>query len=315
MKLLILISLFVCGVYAKILNPIGTIEAGGFVSDIVLKKDNIIVATSAGSVEIYDYNSKKLIKKYEFEKIKDFMGDEIFPKVFSVDYIDGAYLAVVQSTNGARRLFLLKGDEKIELISDKEDLFISKAKFIDKNRVVYALLGNDIVLFDIKKRKNFYSLHVNYSHFSDFSLSEDKTLLASSCESGEISIINVEKGTIYKILKGGNVDNVYKVDFKANKVLAAGQDRRGIVYDLNSGSFIRFDSNFLLYAGALSEDAKMAAFAFTENNDIVIFDLNTKERLYTLKGQKSTLNTIVFKNKKELVSGSDDKFIMIWRLP
>ena len=243
------------------------------------------------------------------------MGDEIAPKVFSVDYLDGAYLGVVQSTFGSRRLFIVKDGKKRELISDKEDLFITKAKFIDKNRVIYALLGNDIVLIDINKKEELYHLHVNYSHFSDFKLNEDKTLLATSCESGEISIINVESGKIDKVLSGANVDNVYKVDFKSDKVLGAGQDRRGVVYDLMLGGYDRFDANFLIYAGALSPSAKLAAFAFTEDNDIVIFNLFSKEKVYTLRGQKSTLNTIIFKNEKELISGSDDKYIMIWRLP
>ncbi|WP_458701261.1 WD40 repeat domain-containing protein [Sulfurospirillum sp. 1307] len=315
MKLIIGFVLVISSLFSQVISPVATIESGGYVADIVLKNDDIIVGTSAGTVEVYDYASRKLKSKFEFEKIKDFMGDEISPKVFSVDYLNGAYLAVVQSSNGARRLFKIENGKKNELISDKEGLFISKAKFIDKNRVIYALLGNDIVLFDIAKKKEIYHLHVNYSHFSDFKLNEDKSLLASSCESGEISIINVEKGTIYKVLKGANVDNVYKVDFKNDKVLAAGQDRRGIVYDVDMGSYDRFDADFLIYAGALSPKAKKAAFAFTEDNDIVIFDLFRKKRVFTLRGQKSTLNTIVFKNEKELISGSDDKFIMIWRLP
>lgn len=315
MKILITVVFFITSLFASMVSPVATVEVGGYVSDIVLKNNDLVVSTSAGTVEVYDYDTKELKKKFQFEKIKDFMGDEIAPKVFSVDYLDDAYLAVVQATNGSRRLFLIKDGQKQELIGDKEGLFISKAKFVDKNRVIYALLGNDIVLFDIAKKKELYHLHVNYSHFSDFKLNEDKTLLATSCESGEISIINVEKGEIYKVLSGANVDNVYKVDFKNDKVLGAGQDRRGVVYDLMLGGYDRFDADFLIYAGALSPSAKLAAFAFTEDNDIVIFNLFSKKKVYTLRGQKSTLNTIVFKNEKELVSGSDDKFIMIWRLP
>ena len=140
-------------------------------------------------------------------------------------------------------------------------------------------------------------------------------MVASSCESGEITLFEALNGKIIKVLKGGNVDNVYKVDFKKDVVLCAGQDRRGIVYNVQNGSYERFDGSFLIYAGALSPSLKWGAFAFNEQNDIVLFDLVTKSKAHTLKGQKSTLNTIVFASEKELVSSSDDQFIMIWRLP
>jgi WD40 repeat protein len=177
-----------------------------------------------------------------------------------------------------------------------------------------ALLSNEYILFDIKEKKMLYRIHVSYSHFSDFMLSSDKSILVGSSESGEISVLNVENGKIIKTLKGANVDNVYKVDIKNSKVLGAGQDRRGIIYDLDTGSHIRFDAHFLIYAGALSPSAKKAAFAFTEDNDIVIFDVFSEKKLHTLRGQKSTLNSIVFIDENTLVSGSDDKLIMLWKL-
>jgi WD40 repeat protein len=144
-------------------------------------------------------------------------------------------------------------------------------------------------------------------------LNEDKSLIAGSSESGKISIINVETGKVYKTLQGANVDNVYKVDFKKDKVLGAGQDRRGVVYDIDMETYSRFDGHFLIYAGALSPSAKKAAFAFTEQNDIVVFDLFRNKKVYTLRGQKSTLNSIVFIDENTLVSGSDDKNIMLWK--
>lgn len=317
MKWFLSMFLLVMNVYSEILSPTGFIKAGSSVMDMVIHDDILVVGTSSGAIESYDLNTKEQLYKMQFAPITDFMGDEISPKVFSVDYLKRThqYLAVVQTSSGARELFIINGEKKEKLIAENEKLFISKAKFVDDERVMVALLSNEYILLDTQKKKQFYRLHASYSHFSDFMLNSDKTILVGSSESGKISILDINKGKIIKTLQGGNVDNVYKVDIKNKKVLAAGQDRRGIIYDLESEKFIRFDSDFLIYAGALSPSAALSAFAFTEDNDIVIFDLKMDKKVYTLKGQKSTLNSIVFKSEKELVSASDDKQINIWRLP
>lgn len=317
MRKLVMLGLVFGSLFAANIKPSATIEAGGNVQQIALYGDSIIVGTNKGTIEGYKLSDHSNLFKIEFAKIKDFTGDLIAPKVFSVDMLDGSntFVAVVQAEGGARTLNLIENGKISVLIEDKENLFINKAKFIDKNRILFALMSNELVLFDIATKKYIYQKQINPSHFSDFALNETRTLVASSCESGEITINDVATGAVKKVLKGGNLDNVYKVDFKKNRVLCAGQDRRGIVYDLNSGAYDRFDGSFLIYAGALSPEEKLGAFAFNEKNDIVIFNLATKSKLHTLEGQKSTLNTIVFANEKELVSGSDDTSIMIWRLP
>ncbi len=316
MKWMVTIFLLMMSIQADTIKPYDSIEAGGNVIDIVVVDSMLTVSTDIGTVESYSMSTKEQLVKIEFPMITDFMGDAIFPKIFSTDYlkVSKQYLAVVQANSGYRELFVIKDGIKSKLISAKDKHFISKAKFVDENRIMIALLSNEYILYDIKEAKEIYRVHISYSHFSDFMLSKDRSILVGSSESGEITVLNVENAKIIKTLKGANVDNVYKVDIKNGKVLAAGQDRRGIIYDMNTGSFVRFDGHFLIYAGALSSDGTKAAFAFTEDNDIVIFDVNSEKKLYTLKGQKSTLNSIVFVDDKTIVSGSDDKFIMIWRI-
>ncbi len=316
MKTLFLILILVVSAQASILKPYSMIEASGNVIGIVIHNNTIAVSTDAGTIESYNLKTKEQLSKTKFPMIKDFIGDEIYPKVFSIDFQKSTnrYLAVVQGTSGFRELFTVKGDIKYRLVSEKDKLFISKAKFVDENLVIIALLSNEYILFDIERKKILYREHISYSHFSDFMLNEERTLIAGGSESGEITIIDVMTGKVVKVLKGANVDNLYKVDFKGGKALGAGQDRRGSVYDVSTGEFQRFDATFLIYAGALSPSAKRAAFAFSEDNDIVIFDLQTKRKLYTLRGQKSTLNSIVFIDEDTLASGSDDEFIMIWKL-
>ncbi|WP_333803601.1 WD40 repeat domain-containing protein [Sulfurospirillum sp.] len=315
MKYFLLLSVLTSLLTSAELSPRSVIEAAGNVQQIALYEGKIIAGTSVGTLEMYKLSDATKLSSTQFPKIKDFTGDEVAPKIFSVDMLDNTLLAVVQASSGARELYLVEEGKSKILIDAHANLFISKAKFVDKNRILVALLSNELLLWDIKNKKEIYRIQPSSSHFSDFTLNETKSMVASSCESGEITIFDAQSGKIIKVLKGGNVDNVYKVDFKKEKVLCAGQDRRGIVYDLSNGAYERFDGSFLIYAGALSPSLKWGAFAFNEQNDIVLFDLATKSKVHTLKGQKSTLNTIVFASERELVSASDDQFIMIWRLP
>lgn len=315
MKYLLVLSLVTSLLLSAELTPKSMIETSGNVQQITLVEGKIIAGTSVGTVETYKLSDTSKLSLFQFPKIKDFTGDDVAPKVFSVDMVGNSLLAVVQASNGARELYTIENGKSQVLIDAQANLFISKAKFIDKNRILVALLSNEFLLWDVKNKKEIYRIQPNPSHFSDFTLNENKTMAASSCESGEITVFDAQSGKIIKVLKGGNVDNVYKVDFKKEKILCAGQDRRGIIYELGNGMYERFDGSFLIYAGALSPSLKLGAFAFNEQNDIVLFDLASKSKVYTLKGQKSTLNTIVFASERELVSASDDQFIMIWRLP
>lgn len=298
------------------LSPTKSIKAGGNVIDIVYQDGDIIVGTDNGTVEIYDLNSTKLKNAIVFERIKDFTGEQIGAKVYSVDKIkdENVYLAVVQGESFYRKVYLIKNSKIKTVIDLSHKLMVKKAKFINKNQVLIALMSNELILYDINKQKQLYRVTLSQSQFSDFALNEDKSKVASASESGGIAIVDVQSGKIEKVLDDGNVDNVYKVDFKKGKVISAGQDRRGIVYDVKSEKFDRYDGDFLIYACALSPSGSIGALAINEDNDIGIYDLYLKREIAVLKGQKSTLNSIVFIDEESLVSGSDDRYIMIWRI-
>jgi hypothetical protein len=74
------------------------------------------------------------------------------------------------------------------------------------------------------------------------------------------------------------------------------------------------EANFLIYAGILSADGTKAAYAFNEENEIIVVDTQEAKKAYLLSGQKSTLNAILFRENNSLISASDDEFIMLWKL-
>lgn len=298
------------------LGPAHTYTAGGAVIDIAIGDTKLYAGTDQGSVEVFDTQTKKKIQEIKLPMIKDFMGESKMPKIFSVDRSeDGQKILILgEGEGGNRNLYLHEGGKLAKLISSKEGYLIKKAKFASNKTVLFALISNEIFLYDLASRKIVYTKSISPSSFSDFAFSEDKKLIALSCESGEIFIIEVATGKVVQKLKGGNLDNVYKVDFKKRTVIGAGQDRKVSVYTLPSGSFYTIPAEFLVYAAALSPTAAQGAYAVNEKNHIAIFNTATKTITHLLKGQGSTLNTILFVSEDRLFSSSDDRNILEWRL-
>ncbi len=316
-KIGLFLALGVGVLLAQEVAPAHVFGAKGNVLDIVVQEKRIIAGTDAGSIETFDLETKAQESVVVFDGIKDFMGNPLAAKVYSVDVLRNGttFLAVVQGQGSFRELYIVREGVKERVLDASAQLMIKKAKFVSSKQVLLGLMSNELLLYDVEKKAAVYRFQINQSHFSDFALNETKTLAVTSDESGEIALVDVMMGKVLQTYKGGNVDNVYKVDFKKERILTAGQDRRGIVYERASGRFERFNADFLIYAGALSPSSNLGAWAFTENNAIAVFDLQAKTQRYTLEGQRSTMNTIVFVDEKTLVSGSDDPYIMLWRLP
>jgi WD40 repeat protein len=307
----ICIALFAENVY----TPVQQIEVNGTAKDLVLHENHLIIGTDSGRLQVYDYEAKKFVKEIKIPDIKDFTGETVSATVFSVDYTDGRYLLLSDSgIGGYSNLWIHDHNKTVQLINDKDHKPLIKARFIDKDHILLGYLSNEAALYDIKNKKEIYKEQLSPSKFSDFALDTEKEKAAFGCESGVISVIYVKDGKLIKDLQGINKDNVYKVDIKKDIVVGAGQDRRGSIYDLKTGKGDFIQGSFLIYATALSPSAKRVAFAMDEQNYISIYKVDTKEKIALLKGQKSTLNAIIFKDETTLFSGSDDSTVLMWKL-
>jgi WD40 repeat protein len=313
-KVLLICILLITSIYATDIKPEKEIEMSGNVMDIKIVNNLLYAGTDNGTMEVYDIENDKIIDKITIKKIHDFMGDLMPPKIYSVDEINGKRLLLAEGEHGSRELYINENNQTTKVITPEDKLTMNKAKFIDDKTVFLGLLSNEIILYDLKNKKQLYRKQLSQSKFSDFALNEDKTKAVISCESGINYLVDVKSGNLIKELKGGNKDNVFKVSFRNGKISAAGQDRVCAVYDEKSGAVQTFNAPFLVYATGLSPDATYAAFAYGEDNEIVLFNLLTNSKAYMLKGQKSTLNTIVFSDNSTLFSGSDDKYIMKWSI-
>ena len=300
---------------ASIYAPVQEIVLSGTVKDMVLHEKELLIATDNGVVQVYDHEAKVFTKTITLPEVKDFVGELIPPRIFSVDKMGERYLLLSDSGKGGYvNLWIHENNVTMQIIDASDKKAAIKARFIRKDQILLGYLSNEAALYDVKNKKELYRVQLSESKFSDFALNEDKTQAVYACESGVLNVIDTQTGKVLKVLEGVNVDNVYKVDFKKNIVSGAGQDRRGSLYDvvLNTGTYI--EGSFLIYATGLSPSAKRVAFAMDEKNNISIYTRSSKSKIAELQGQKSTLNTILFKDENTVFSSSDDNTVMMWKL-
>lgn len=313
MKQIILLFIFATFSFAiETKKPTKVFIASGNVQSIVLKNGKLYAGSDNGVVDIFDIKTKRNLKKIKIPKIKDFIGDSIAAKIYSIDVLDEAILIVSQGEKGYRNLFIYEKDKLTKVLGIEQKMFIQKASFLSHERVVFALLSNQLGVIDTKSRKLLYLKQLSGSSFSHFMLSEDKKTIASTDESGIIRIVNTSTSRVEKELKAVNLDKVYQVDYKKGTILSAGQDRKAVFYRGNT--YYSLDFNFLLYSCALSEDALKGAIAYNERNEVLVFDTTTRKYLYNLAGQEATMTQILFGSPSEVFVSSDSKKINYFKL-
>jgi len=314
LRIILISLLFFIYLQAEILTPTFIYEGSGGVTDLVYKDAKLYAATAEGAVDIYDTKEQKRIQTIKVPNIKDFVGDEVASKVYSVDIVNDKIMIVSQGKKGYRRVHIYENDTLTEVISTEQAYTIAKAKFIDENRLVIALLSDELILYDIKNAKELYRVQVSGSKFSNFALNEKKDALVLVDESGEVELIRVKDGKILKHFKGQNVDNVFQLDYKNGIIITAGQDRRTAIYSKDGAVAYYKEGSFLIYSAALSPSGKIGGYASDEHNNVTLFDTQSKADIAKLGSHKATLTSILFINEKELFTASDDSHINYWKL-
>lgn len=299
---------------AKELEPNSFLSTSGGVTDLIIDKNRLFAATTASSIDIFDITTKEKIDSINLPKIKDFIGDTIDSKIYSVDVFDDKILILSQGENGGRNISLYKDGKLTHIIEDKQRLFIARAKFLDENHIIYALLSNQIYLYDIKNKTITKEIQISQSKFSNFKLSSDKTKVVICDESGVLTMLDSNTFNIIKTFKNQNLDNVFQVDFKNKIILTAGQDRRSAVFSEDGKMSYYKEFSFLIYSAGLSPSGNLAAVASDEENNVTIFNTNTKEELFLLTKNRNTLTNILFLNENEIFVSSDDNKINYYKI-
>ena len=299
---------------AQLTPPVAHYSASGAVVDMIVADKKLYCATDASSVDIIDLSSKKMTAQIKVDQIKDFMGDAVDAKVYSVDVIGKKILILSQAEQGYRRLYIHQDDKTTLVIDASAQLSIAKAKFLDENTVLLALLGDELISYDLKANKQNWRVQVSGSKFSNFVLNEKKDEVVVADESGDLQIVSTKDGKHLKTLSGQNLDNVFQVDYKNGIVATAGQDRRVVIYDLASGSAYYKSASFLIYSVGLSPSGERVAYASDEKNNVTVFNTMTKSTLGAFGGNKMTLSVILFLNEKEFLVATDATIINRYKI-
>jgi len=263
----------------------------------------------------FNIKTKKRINEILLPKIKDFAGDFIAPKIFSIDKLKNnkAILLTVQGDAGYRDVFIFSENKLIKIFSQKEKLMAKRASFITEDLIMLGLLSNEIILYNLKEKKQIYRKQISSSSFSDFTNDKTREITITCEESGKIRMLNSFNGNTIKVFSGQNLDNIYKVCYNKMTFIGAGQDRRVSVYRWGKEEYY-IEADFLVYCVGLNKTGKIGAYPANENNDIYVFNTETRKVTHKLIGQKSTLTKIEFLPNKKMISSSEDKYIMFWNL-
>jgi len=315
MRYILMVLIFTTMLFgAKIQKATQEYIANGNVTDMIVRNGLLYASTDASCVDIFSLKTKKIIKKITIPKIEDFTGEVIDAKIFSVDVLDNKVLILSQGLKGYNRVYIYEKNQLSLLISDSDELAVLKAKFLDKDKILLALISDEIISYDIKNKTILYRAKASASTFSDFDLNEDKSRVVVADESGDLQLLKTKDGSHVKSFTNKNLDNVFQVDYKKGVIVTAGKDRRAVVYDTNLNSAYYKKSNFFIYSVGLSPSANIVAYSSDVNNNVTLFNRKTKISIGVFGGNRSTLSKILFLNEKEFLVSDASHKINLYKL-
>jgi len=314
--LVLFISLLsLTGIQAIELSPTSIFKISGVVSDFVVVDNQLYAATESGAIDVFDLSTGDLNYQVSLPLIKDFMGDEVRPRVHSVDAYQGKVLIVSQGEAGYSNLYIYSDKNLIQVLdAEKDRMLIMKGRFLSFNKILLALLSNEYILYDLESGSEKYRKQISTYAFSDFSIDKANERFITADESGTIYMVDAAGGKILKEFSGANVDKVFGVGYRNGSIISGGQDRRIVVYDVASGDYFIIQKDYLVYSVALNNDGTLGAYANSESHNIVILNMDSRQEILSLKGHDRPVIKIIFNGKSQVLSTGTENEIYIWQL-
>ncbi|EOH3682479.1 WD40 repeat domain-containing protein [Campylobacter lari] len=299
--LILLMSVYVFSYELKLNSNLNVLKLIG---------NSLLIGLDNGEINQYSIQDKKLQKITQLDKIKNFYEENLSPRIYSIDYLNGAILILSEGDFGSKKLYVYKNKQLLsyDLVNDE----VKKALFLDDNTILLALLGSNIELFDLKTKSVIKNFTFSNSSLSDVVLNETKTQLVAGFESGEIILFDVKKWQKIKSYKNIHKDNIYQLDFKNTVIASCSTDRKlGIVQNDQEKNIER---NFLIYTCALNKNGSIAAFGDNEKNIIEIIDTKNLKSIKKFQNKDFLLEYLIFLNDHELISAGYEDKIIFWSI-
>ena len=296
------------------LNPSHKITAKDSINYISVYKNNLYASTNSGEVEIYNLDSRKKVGSIVLPKITDLWGESNPPRVFNTHTIDGKKILIVsQATADKSNLHIFSNGKLQNIDLGERSGIIKNAFFVSDDEVVLGLRSFEIVRYNVKKREIVWSVKPDFEVFTDLQIYDDKVL--STTEGGTIYIIDLQRGAVERILKGANFDYIYALGAAKGVALTAGRDKICGVYNLISGDFKRVETEFMAYSVAISEMHPLrGAVGYNENGDILVFGIDSLDKIALLSGGNAPLNQVLFSGGNTILAIFGGNEVLFWNL-
>ena len=312
-KVLLSFLLFLAYLQAKEIYPTFKLKSMGFVNDFVINENFIYVANDAGTVDIFNLTTQKLVDQIVLEPLETKLNKIISPNIISVDYLNGKVLIVSIGIYNFRNVWIYENHFLKNIVNDSKKLNIKEARFLNDEQIFYGTFASEIILQDTSEQYNLYKRHLTQSTMGDMVLSRDKTKVVYSDESGEVHLVDTKTSETLEVFSSENVDNVYYVAYANDTIITGGQDRRVGVYQKGQKPY-HIKTDFLVYCVGITPNGKLGVYTDTEEADLQLFDVKTKEKKDRLIGHSGIVGQIKFINNKELFSSERSPYVYYWRL-
>jgi len=312
-KLIILFLIFSSSLYAKEIHPTSSFNSIGFVNCFKVNDNKLYAGNNMGIVDVFNIKTKKIINQIILPPLATSRNKLISQNIISIDYLNGKILIVSIGEKTFRNVWIYENNELKQIVDESKKLVIKKAMFVNDDRILFGTFGSEVILHDTSENYNLYKSHVEQSTIGGIVLSEDKTKMIISHESGKVNLIDVETSKVINTYDTQNVDNIYDIAYNNGIIATAGQDRRVAIYQ-NGKKDYHIKSSFPVYAVGLSPSGKVGAYSSGDEQNIQIFNTKTKALGDILVGHTSRLTQIWFANEKEIYSIGNQNKIYYWKL-
>lgn len=329
------VSLMFCGLAylwaAPVIVPSSKVQilhTQDIITRLVLFERYLFVGDSQGGIGVYEFDKNRRVRKveqYHLASIRDYFGNEIPTRIFDIATFDGKLLYVLaEGSQGSKEIVKIAKGMPAQVLW-KTQRSPTRLIAVDKNKLAVGFLSNEVGIFDLVKADFDYVVHPSLAGFSDMCVG--KPYIFSTDESGAVNVLDISNGNVLKKLDLVNKDNNYQIATSHNDtqgiILTAGTDKQMGIYsyelkqdahDFHIQKAQSIKGEFLIYAVGISPQAKRAAYSKNEQNDIAIVSLLDLQEQFILRGSTSLLNSLIFYDENTLISSSDDKNIIIWKI-